>query len=151
MVSRLPENITDDSYLCFINGGDVSVYVNGQLRKDFIASRDVIVPGGCVKRFYFRVPLYPSDSGAEVKMERRTTSRNGYVYQNTFVADSGDFFAYMMSTYGLSFMLEEILLLFSIVIVITSIIMMILFAGGALNKALEAEGIDTERLLSRRK
>ena len=127
MVSRLPENITDDSYLCFINGGDVSVFINGQLRKDFIASRDVIVPGGCVKRFYFRVPLYPSDAGAEVKMERRTTSRNGYVYQNTFVADSGDFFAYMMSTYGLSFMLEEILLLFSIVIVITSIIMMILY------------------------
>ena len=29
--------------------------------------------------------------------------------------------------------------------------MMILFAGGALNKALEAEGIDTERLLRRRK
>ena len=31
------------------------------------------------------------------------------------------------------------------------VIMMILFAGGALNKALEAEGIDTERLLRRRK
>ncbi|MCR5651663.1 MAG: response regulator [Lachnospiraceae bacterium] len=127
MVSNLPENITDDSYFSFINGGDVAVYINGQLRKDFIAARDVIVPGGCVKRFYLRVPLYPSDSGAEVKMMRKTTTHNGYVYQNTFVAESGDFFAFLMSSYGLSFMLEAILLLFSVVIVIVSIIMMILY------------------------
>ena len=127
MVSNLPDTITDDAYFCFIVGGDVSVYINGELRKDFIAQRDVIVPGGCVKRFYMRVPLNPGDAGAEVKIVRDGTTSTGYVYQNTFVASGSDFLAFMMTNYGTALMLEELLMIFSIVAVIISFIMMILY------------------------
>ena len=109
MVSQLPDSITDESTLCFIVGGNVSVYIGGELREDFDEKRDVVIPGGCVKRFYMRVPLYTSDSGAKVKIVREGTTRGGYVYQNTFVADGGGFFAYMMQNYGFTLMLEEIL------------------------------------------
>ena len=43
--SSLPDGITDDSCVCFIVGGDIAVYINGELRKDFIASRDVVGTG----------------------------------------------------------------------------------------------------------
>ncbi|MCR5268776.1 MAG: response regulator [Lachnospiraceae bacterium] len=126
MISTLP-NIEVDSDFCFITGGDVSVYVNGELRKDFVESRDVVVPGGCVKRFYMLVPVKSEDSGKEIKIERIGTTRKGYVYQDTFAAKSGDVFSYLMSRYGLSLMLAIILLIFALVIVVVSITMRILY------------------------
>ncbi len=127
MVSHLPDTIAEGSDFCFIVGGNVAIFINGELRKDFIESRDVIVPGGCVKRFYMRVPLSPADSGAEIKFVRSGTSRGGYIYQNTCVAGDNDFFAFMLSRYGLSLLLDEILLMFSVVTVIASLIMMLLY------------------------
>ena len=125
ITGKLPDVVTDGSYFCAIIGGDGEIYVNGDLRKDYIASRDMVIPGGIVKRFYIRVPLTSSDSGAEISMMRYGSGRVGYLYQDTFVADDSAFFKYMMSHYGLSFMLEEILLIFSIVIVIAGFFMMI--------------------------
>lgn len=127
IVSRLPDEISDDLYLCFIVGGDVAVYIDGELRKDFIAERDMYVPGGCVKRFYMRVPLLSSDAGTEVKILRAGTSSGGYVYQDTFIADGGDFFSYMMERYGITLMLEQILLMGAAVVVLASLVMMLLY------------------------
>ena len=127
MESTLPDDLTDDQNLYFIVGGNVYVYVDGILRRDFVEARDIPVPGGCVKRFYLRVPLYSSDSGKTVKIVRINTSRSGYVYQNTLIADNGSFLSFMMSRYGLSFMLEEILLIFSFALVIASLVMMFIY------------------------
>ena len=125
--SRLPENIRDDSSLCFITGGDVEVYVGGQLRKDFKGARDFLVPGGSVKRFYILVPLSSADSGAEVTMIRFGTTRRGYVYQETIVASDSSLFNYLMRRHGMSLLLAEILMLFSLVIVIISVTMRFLY------------------------
>ncbi|MCR5093994.1 MAG: response regulator [Lachnospiraceae bacterium] len=125
--ARLPEKIKENSWFCFIVGGDVSVYVNDELRSDFVAARDVVVPGGCVKRFYMRVPLTSEDAGAEIRIDRIVSTRSGYVYQNTFIADDAEFFKFMMSHYGLSFLLEALLLIFSVIIVLVSLVMMLLY------------------------
>ncbi|SCY63116.1 Signal transduction histidine kinase [Lachnospiraceae bacterium XBB2008] len=127
MDSVLPDGISDDSYFCVVVGGDVAVYINDVLRKDFVESRDIPLPGGCVKRFYMLVPLTPGDSGAHIRLVRIGTTRRGYVYQDTFVTTSGGFVMYMMSNYGLSLMLAEILLIFSGVLAILSLSMMILY------------------------
>ncbi len=127
ITSELPENIRDDFQLYFITGGDVEVYIGGQLRKDFKGERDFLLPGGSVKRFYILVPLSSADSGAEVTMIRFGTTRRGYVYQETIVADDASFFAYITGRYGLSLLLAEILMLFSLVIVIISITMRFLY------------------------
>ncbi len=127
VTSYLPDAITDDSYLCFIIGGDAQILINGELRADFDAARDMVIPGGCVKRFYMRIPLEPGDAGAKVTIIRKSLFRSGFVYQNTFVADSGAFFRFMMDRYGLSFILAALLLIFSSVIVIVSLIMAIIY------------------------
>ncbi len=127
VVSTLPDEINVDSDFCFIVGGDVEVYVDGELREDFRENRDMVIPGGCVKRFYMLVPISPADSGKEIKIVRLGTFRKGYVYQDTFVVASNGVFPYLMSRYGLSLMLANILVIFALVIVIISVTMRILY------------------------
>ena len=127
MVSVLPADIHDDSLFCVIAGGDIAIYINGELRNDFYEERDIPYPGGCVKRFYFLTPVYPSDSGAEIRMERIGTTRRGFIYQDTFVAGSFGLVRYLMQEYGLEFMLSEIVMIFSLVIVIISIVMRLFY------------------------
>jgi hypothetical protein len=110
-----------------IAGGDIAIYINGELRNDFYEERDIPYPGGCVKRFYFLTPVYPSDSGAEIRMERVGTTRRGFIYQDTFVAGSFGLDRYLMREYGLEFMLSEIVMIFSLVIVIISIVMRLFY------------------------
>ncbi|MBQ9444188.1 MAG: response regulator [Lachnospiraceae bacterium] len=126
VVSTLPD-IREDSDFCFIVGGDVAVYVGDELRRDFSESRDMVVPGGCVKRFYMLVPVSQADSGKEIKIVRLGTYRRGYVYQDTFVVGSKGVFPVLMSRYGLSMILALILMIFALVIVIISITMRLLY------------------------
>ena len=114
VVSTLPD-IREDSDFCFIVGGDVAVYVGDELRRDFSESRDMVVPGGCVKRFYMLVPVSQADSGKEIKIVRLGTYRRGYVYQDTFVVGSKGVFPVLMSRYGLSMILALILMIFALV------------------------------------
>ena len=41
MVSVLPADIHDDSLFCVIAGGDIAIYINGELRNDFYEDRDI--------------------------------------------------------------------------------------------------------------
>ena len=127
IVSTLPQDIHDDSEFCVIIGGDTAIYINGELRNDFYEDRDIPIPGGCVKRFYFLTPVSPADSGAEIRIERYSVFRRGYIYQETFVSDDSGLFQILMSKYGLAFMLAEIVMIFSVVIVIISITMRLIY------------------------
>ena len=68
--STLPSDITDSEFLFFVTRKDVAVYINGELRKDFVGNRDVTIPGGSIKKFYMYVPLRTSDSGAQISLVR---------------------------------------------------------------------------------
>ena len=127
MSSRLPEDVSDGSNFCFIVGGNATIFINGKFRKDFNEKRDILLPGGCVKRFYMVVPLMAEDSGAPVQIVRHNTSRSGYLYQDTFVTTGSGLLPYLMTNYGLTFMLAEILFLFAMVIVVASVIMSLIY------------------------
>ena len=70
LTTTLPQDVVDNEYLYFDTRKDASVYINGELRKDFIEERDVNIPGAPYKRFYMSVPLNESDSGAEITVVR---------------------------------------------------------------------------------
>ena len=125
--STLPENIIDGSWLVFTTSSDTTVYIDGEFRKDFINDRDVVTPGGCVKRFYLLVPVYASDSGKEVKIVRDGTARQGQLYAETFVGDTLALLHYFMGSFFLTMMLAVILAVFSFVIMLISIVMMVLY------------------------
>ena len=123
MTSVLPDNLSDDLRLCFAVGGNTQVYIDGQLRGDFDDSRDIPLPGGCVKRFYMTIPLQKADSGCEVSIIRLGTKRRGYIYQDTMIATEYGFISYIYEKFGLPFFMAEILFIFSLVIVIISMIL----------------------------
>ena len=121
--STLPEDVEDNEYLCFQVGKNVAVYVDGELRKDYIEKRDVIIPGGSVKRYYILVPLYSSDAGKEVKMIRESTVKKGLIVPEAFVSTFGGCYDYMLVHYGLTFILSVVIFVFSIVVIAVSVAM----------------------------
>ncbi|MCR5503375.1 MAG: response regulator [Lachnospiraceae bacterium] len=125
--STLPEGLGNNQYLCFSTGRNLSVYINGEFRGDFIEDRDILIRGGNVKRFYMMIPLEPSDSGAEVSIIRHPTFHSGQIVPETFVATMGGAYAFMLDHYGLTFMLSAIVAIFAIVAVIVGIAMRIIY------------------------
>ena len=111
--------------MCFMNGSDVSVYINGELRKNFKNVRDTGIPGGFLKEFYFQVPLSSSDGGAEIKIERVKTDRNPMVVSETFVSSSQGVYGYMVDKYGMNFFLSVVLFIASLLASVVGIVMRI--------------------------
>ena len=125
--TNLPEEIRDGYEFCLIVGSNISVYINGELRREFDETRDMVLPGGVVKRFYLTVPLYDSDSGAHIKIEGMTSSRKGYIFQETFITTGSGLFPILAERYGMSFMLSVILFLFSLATVLISLAMSVMY------------------------
>ncbi len=122
-VSTLPENIKDNEYFFFYTRKDVTVYIDGEFRKDFVEDRDVNIPGGSLKKFYLLVPLVSSDSGAEVKLVRKAKWEDEMVVPESFVSTRFGGFTYLMATSGPSLILAMIVLIFSFVVIIVSFVL----------------------------
>ena len=127
MDSVLPDNISDDSWLFCSISREMEVYIDGEFRKDFNEKRDMLIPGGVVKRFYFLVPLDASDSGKDIRVVMHGTSRQGVVYRDVHVASGLGLVSFMIHNFSRSLILSEILLLFSFVTVMASIAMRVLY------------------------
>ncbi len=127
MTTTLPATIRQGDNLCMVIEGDALYYVGGVLRKSFDPDNEFFLPGGIVKRFYILVPLYPEDSGKEVTFMRTNTTRRGFIYQDTLVTSATGLYSYLMTKYGLSFQLSELLLIFAAAIAFVSIAMSIVY------------------------
>ena len=121
--STLPDDIKDNEYLFFVTRKDAAVYINGELREDYVEKRDVNIPGGSVKRFYMMVPLKESDRGATVTVVRSSTIKRDQVVSETFISTRFGAFKYLIGTGGLSLFLASIIFIFSIVVFIVSIVL----------------------------
>ena len=49
IIATLPRDIRDNEYLFFYTRRDIEVYINGELRDDFVEDRDVNIPGDPLK------------------------------------------------------------------------------------------------------
>ncbi|MBO7531210.1 MAG: hypothetical protein J6T50_05335, partial [Lachnospiraceae bacterium] len=127
MDSVLPDIISDDSWLFCSISREVEVYIDGEFRKDFNEKRDIIIPGGVVKRFYFLVPIDSADSGKDIRIVMHGTSRQGVLYRDVHVSTGLGLISYLITNFSRSLILSEILLLFSFVTVVAGIVMRILY------------------------
>ena len=125
IVSRLPENIGINSVLCFQNRSDVGIYINGELRKEFVRSRDTGIPGGSMKEFYLRIPLSTADSGAEVRMIRGKTDWNPEIVPETFITSNEGVYRFFGKKFGLSFCTAVFLFVAALLSTIIAIVLRI--------------------------
>lgn len=123
LISQLPAVIGHESKLCFMNRSDVSVYINGELRKKFDRIKDAAVPGGAVKEFYITIPLTENDAGGEIKIVRGKTALNPTLVSETFVTDDDGLYAYLIGKYGLVFAISVILLVAAGLVTVLGIVM----------------------------
>ena len=121
--SVLPSDISDNEFVFFTTRKDIAVYINDELREDFVEKRDVKLPGGSVKRFYMAVPLKNSDSGAVIKIVRLSDEKEEQIVPETFIGTRSGALGYLMKHHGASFILAFIILLFSFVVFVISIVL----------------------------
>ncbi|MCR5332035.1 MAG: response regulator, partial [Lachnospiraceae bacterium] len=121
----LPDNLSDSSWICFAVYESTSVYIDGQLRKDFDDRRDVPFTGGIAAGFYMTIPLNSGDSGKQLKMNRISFSDHPEVVPETFISGYGGIYTVMFDKYGVWFSIAAMLLIFSIVVILLGLGMLI--------------------------
>ena len=112
----LPDNIPDDSRICFLVNESTSIYIDGKLREEFDSVKDVPFPGGLVVGFYMTIPLQKEDSGKHLLMNRISFADNPMIVPETFISGSGGVYSVMLDRFGFSFSIAVILLIFSAVV-----------------------------------
>ena len=125
IVAKLPDDISNANVMCFRNRSTTKVYIDGVLRKDFIPSRDTVIPGGAVKEFYMTVPLSAADAGAEVMFFRGKTNWNPEIVPETFITTEAGVYDYLTKKYGFSFVLDAMLLVAALLVTIVGIVLRI--------------------------
>ena len=121
IISTLPDEIMDRSYVCFITRGNVDVYIGGELRKSFDKFKDISLPGGTVKNFYILVPVEPYDAGKEIRMTRYRIDRKLEIVPEVFVAGPGGIHSILLDRYGTTFVMATMLLVLSGFIILIAI------------------------------
>ena len=123
----LPKNIKDNEYIFFETRKDVSVYINNDLRKDFIEARDVNIPGGSFKRFLMSVPLNEADSGAVLMIVRHSDQDIDRGAPELIIGTHSAVVGYLFRSVGLVFILSVIVLIFSFVSFVVSIVLRLMY------------------------
>ena len=121
IVTTLPDNIPDGSYVCYIARCAQRVYINGELRNEFDQYRDMPLPGGTVKNFYMLTPVNHADSGRELKIFKGKLDRGNKVIPETFIAGRGGLYEVLIQKYGMSFIASGILMFISLIVLIVGI------------------------------
>ncbi len=67
--TTLPDEIGEDTWVCYKSGKDTRIYVGDELRRDFNRKENTII-GGAVKLVYMFIELKPSDAGRTLRIVR---------------------------------------------------------------------------------
>ena len=127
ITATLPSDVDNNEYLFFDTRKDAAVYINGELRKDFIEKRDVNLPGGLFRRFLMEVPLKETDAGTEVKIVRYSVEKIDKDAPEIFYGTRSGALSYLFDTIGLLFILSFIVLIFSFVSFVVSIVLRVMY------------------------
>ena len=125
ITAKLPDEISGDSVLYFMNRANIKVYINGELRKEWDRKKDTGIPGGSMKEFYMDIPLSEKDSGGELKMIKSPTDWNPMVVSETFITTTEGLYHYITRKYGLSFSMIVILFVAALITTITALVLRI--------------------------
>ncbi len=137
LITKLPDEIKGQHFLCFLCFRDTKVMVGDEMRADFVRARDVHLFGGIVKASYLFVPIYEEDAGETVSIERMRGETERKVYPSTVFGTAKEIYLFMMDEYATAFIMYLIILAISLVIVLAGVILAIrmrreidmLFAG----------------------
>ena len=125
--SVLPSDLKSNEYIYFDTRNDVSVYIGGELRKDYKEKRDINIPGGSFRRFLMEVPVSEADSGAEITIVRESVRYYDKEIPEVFFGTRSGAMNHLFGKYGLTFILSVIVLIFALVSFIVSIVLRLLY------------------------
>ncbi len=83
----LPDVINDDTWICYLSDSNTSVYIGGELRKNYDKNKDTII-GGALKRLHIFVELYPQDAGKTIKIVFSANRNNTINLRPVYIGNS---------------------------------------------------------------
>ena len=125
--ATLPRDVSNNDCFYFKTRKDTAVYINNELRKDYIEKRDVNIPGGALRSFLMSVPLSEADSGAEIKISSRFVQEDLDDISEAFIGSFSETLRYMVKKEGLSVTLALIVMIFSLVAFVVSFVLQMLY------------------------
>ncbi len=125
--STLPEGIGETESLYISTRKDLTVYINGVLRKEYVEEDDFRFFVGAVKRFYLVVPLTKSDAGAPIRIVVKASQKDEEIVSENFITTRYGAFNYLMKQDSLAFFLTFVVLIFAIVAFIVSVVLRFLY------------------------
>ncbi len=127
VTAAFPQKIEDGENLYLETRNDVSVFIGGELRKDFVEKRDVNLPGGSFKRFLFAVPLTEEDAGSDILILRENVQDIDKELVEVFIGNSSEALHHLLKIDGMPFILSFIILIFAFVAFVVSIVLRVLY------------------------
>lgn len=123
---KLPENIEEKSYLCFLNARDISFYIDDDLRKQFKGS-DSDIPFGISKSIFIMVPLSPDDSGKTFTVIKDGKSTYNGRMMEVLYGDAYGLVNHYVRMYGIFYFFVLILLSVSFLTFVIALIQRLFF------------------------
>lgn len=121
IVTRLPQNYTENVLAIRSSLQSVRFYVDGELRTEYDTSGTRLVGKNSASCYVF-CPTSAEDAGKEVRIELQTnTGKYSGVVNTVYCGDTAEIWEYLFQTYGLETVIAFFLLFAGIVTVIFSI------------------------------
>ena len=83
----LPDEIRDDTWVCYLSENNTQAYVGGELRKSYDKDNNTII-GGSLKRIHIFVPLYPQDAGKKLEIVFSSNRGNKVTLRRMYIGSS---------------------------------------------------------------
>ncbi|MCR5109252.1 MAG: response regulator [Lachnospiraceae bacterium] len=120
--SVLPsEGIFDDTYMCFLGGKDVKLYIDGELRYELDHNK-ISIPGRIVKSIYNIIRLSPKDLGKEIRFVKAEDKANNGYFNEIRIGELNALRASYIKDYSMNFYSAFLLFIISLLLYMITIV-----------------------------
>lgn len=120
--TKLPTEISEDTYLCFRSAKqDMEIYVDGEMRQKY-STEDTRLFGKISAAAYLFLPIHSEDAGKVLRLKTQTDSSYSGIFYSVFVGGRMEIWQSFYKQYGMELLVAFLLLMLSAVTIMGSIL-----------------------------
>lgn len=121
--TKLPENISEDKYLCFRSAKqDMEIYIDGKLRQSY-STQYTRLFGNVSAVAYLFLQIHPEDAGKVLCLKTQTDSSYSGIFYSVYVGNRMEIWQYYFRQYGMELLIAVLVLILSIISIVGSFLM----------------------------
>lgn len=125
--TKLPDQIPEDSYLCFRSAKqDMEIYVDGELRQTY-STKDTRLVGKVSAAAYIFLQLRVEDEGKGLQLRTRTDSSYSGIFYSVYVGNRMEIWRVLIKQYGVELVIAFVVLILSIISIVGGLLIRVLY------------------------